>query len=308
MIYLILAILCSSSIALIFKFSETSNMNRFVVTTSNYLIAFTTSLILIFIEGTPWTFFSFWLGSLAGIFFFLSFYLYQRSVRESGASLSGAFGKMGILIPMILSVIIWNEMPGIIQWIGIGLALLSIILVNIPSKKEKKNFHIDLIFLFIFGGMAEFFNKIFQKYAAQSTDKNVFLFFVFFSAFIISLSFSLVKRNKGGGSTGFDVSQQNLSPLLPLPTKKISPVVKPSSLLFPSVVTGLAVGVPNLFSSFFLIMSLDHIKTAVVFPIYSAGSITLITVASTLFFGEKLKLKEKLSIVVTVIALILVNL
>ncbi len=277
MIYLILAILCSSSIALIFKFSETSNMNRFLVTTSNYLIAFTTSLILILIEGTPWSFFSFWLGTLAGVFFFLSFYLYQRSVRESGASLSGAFGKMGILIPMILSVIIWNEMPALIQWIGISLALLSIILVNLPSKREKKTFHIDLIFLFIFGGMAEFFNKIFQKYAADSADKNVFLFFVFFSAFIISLSFSLVKKNR----------------------KKFQ---------LKDFLTGLAVGVPNLFSSFFLIMSLDHIKTAVVFPIYSAGSITLITLASTIFFGEKLKLKEKLSIVVTIIALILVNL
>ncbi|MEA1883540.1 MAG: EamA family transporter [Thermotogota bacterium] len=277
MTYLILAILCSSSIALIFKFSETSNMNRFLVTTSNYLIAFTTSLILIFVEGTPWSFFSFWLGSLAGVFFFLSFYLYQRSVRESGASLSGAFGKMGILIPMILSVIIWNEMPALIQWIGIGLALLSIILVNLPSKREKKTFHIDLIFLFVFGGMAEFFNKIFQKYAVQSSDKNVFLFFVFFSAFIISLSFSLLKRNR----------------------KKFK---------IKDFLTGLAVGVPNLFSSFFLIMSLDYIKTAVVFPIYSAGSIMLITLASTIFFGEKLKVKEKLSIVVTIIALILVNL
>jgi drug/metabolite transporter (DMT)-like permease len=263
-------------------------MNRFLVTTSNYLIAFTTSLILAFIDGTPWSFFSFWLGTLAGVFFFLSFYLYQRSVRESGASLSGAFGKMGILIPMILSVIIWNEMPNLIQWIGISLALLSIILVNLPAKREKKTFHIDLIFLFVFGGMAEFFNKIFQKYAAQSSDKNVFLFFVFFSAFIISLSFSLLKKNKQRG-------RFSLSCYLTRRT-------------VPAVVTGLVVGIPNLFSSFFLIMSLDHIKTAVVFPIYSAGSITLITLASTIFFGEKLKLKERLSIVVTIIALILVNL
>lgn len=276
MLYLVLAILCSSSIALIFKFSETSNMNRFVVTTSNYLIAFITSLVLTLVEGTPWTLFPVWLGSLAGVFFFLSFYLYQRSVRESGASLSGAFGKMGILIPMILSVIIWNEMPGLIQWIGIALALLSILLVNLPSKRERKTFHIDLIFLFIFGGMAEFFNKIFQKYAADSSDKNLFLFFVFFSAFVISLIFSFIKKNR----------------------KQFAPK---------DFFTGLAVGVPNLFSSFFLIMSLDHLKTAVVFPIYSAGSITLITLASTFFFKEKLKTKEILSIIVTIIALILVN-
>lgn len=278
MLYLILAILCSSSIALIFKFSETSNMNRLHVTTSNYLIAFSTSLVLALAGNAIWSeqLFSFWLGILAGVFFFLSFYLYQKSVRESGASLSGSFGKMGILIPMILSVIIWKEFPAPLQWLGIALALLSIVVVNLPSKKEKTTFHVDLIFLFIFGGMAEFFNKIFQKYATDAADKNVFLFFVFFSAFVISLSFSLLKKNR-------------------------------KRFQYRDFFTGLAVGVPNLFSSFFLIMSLEHIKTAVVFPIYSAGSIMLITLASTIFFKERLKLKEKLSIVVTIIALILVN-
>ena len=35
MVYLFLAILCSSSIALIFKYSEDAKMNRYVVTSVN---------------------------------------------------------------------------------------------------------------------------------------------------------------------------------------------------------------------------------------------------------------------------------
>jgi len=279
MFYLFLAILCSSSIALIFKFSETNNMNRFLVTTMNYLIAFSTSLAIAFATGVEWSdqVFSLLLGMVAGVFFFLSFFLYQKSVKDSGASLSGAFGKMGILIPMILSIIIWKEFPNFIQWFGIALALLSIILVNLPRKSERKSFHIDLIFLFIFGGMAEFFNKIFQKYATGANDKNIFLFAVFFSAFLISLFFTVLNRRK----------------------KKI---MKRDFLV------GALVGVPNLFSSFFLISSLDYVKTAVAFPVYSAGSITLITAGSWIIFRERLKKREKVAIFITIFALILVNL
>jgi len=285
--FLLLAILCSSSIALIFKISEKNEMNRFVVTTANYLIAFSVSLFMTFFSQPDWSLQSLptLLGITGGIFFFLSFYYYQKCVRRSGASLSGAFGKMGILIPMTFSFILWQEYPAMIQWVGIGLALLSIIIVNIPKKNEKGGFHIDLIFLFIFGGLAEFFNKIFQKYATPSDDKNVFLFFIFLSAFIISLTFSL-----------FSILREHKS----RHKRKIN--------FKRDIFTGVAVGIPNLFSSFFLILSLDHLETSIVFPVYSAGSIALISILSTLIFHERLKGIEKVSILITILALVLVNL
>ena len=47
MIYLIFAILCSSAIALLFKYSERIGAKIYTVTCSNYLIAFLTSIIMI---------------------------------------------------------------------------------------------------------------------------------------------------------------------------------------------------------------------------------------------------------------------
>lgn len=73
------------------------------------------------------------------------------------------------------------------------------------------------------------------------------------------------------------------------------------------MVIGAAVGIPNLFSSFFLISALNNLNTAVVFPIFSAGSIVLIAAAGYIFFGEELNNKEWISIFLTVLALILVN-
>jgi len=302
---LFLAIICSSSIALIFKYSELKKANRYLVTTSNYLIASVISLVFISIskeifwprlihigsflkefrlvfasENLKFTaetsnLWAAFIGIIGGIFFFLAFVFYQKSVKEEGVGLAGTFAKLGILIPMILAIFFWNEVPEIIQWVGIILALFAIIIVNFPFDKDlKKALRWTLIFLFTFGGMAEFVNKIFQYYG-QIYEKNLFLFFVFFTAFIISLIYVFIRKDK---------------------FKKRDFVI------------GIFVGVPNLFSSFFLINALDELKTAVVFPIFSAGSIVVISLGGYFFYNESLNNKEKSAIFMTIIALILINL
>lgn len=302
MIFLLLATLCSASIALIFKYTESANTNRLVITSANYFIAFTTSLIMIaskgLIEGIDWSYsftneFSLMLaqpgyvfstyasmiwgmiiGTVAGFFFFASFIFYQKSVRENGAGLSGAFGKIGILIPMIFSIVLWREYPTSLQWVGIVLAIFSILLVNLSTKStEKLDVKYLLILLFVFGGLAEFSNKIYQNYALNDY-KDVFLFFVFFTAFLISITYTLRRK---------------------------------SQIKRRDIFTGFAVGIPNLFSSYFLILALDTLKTSVVFPIYSAGSIVLITIGSFLIFKERIANKNKVAILLTVIALIMIN-
>ncbi len=208
MLYLFFAIICSASIALIFKYTENANTNRYLITSSNYFIAFVTSLFMIFSRGllsgiTPEISFAqdfsmlssdnlhilspyssiIWglmVGTVAGFFFFLSFIYYQKSVKENGVGISGTIAKLGILIPMIFSIIIWKELPSSLQWIGIGLSLVSILIVNLsPKSLEKMDIKPTLILLFIFGGMAEFSTKIYQKYALNEY-KDVFLFAVFF--------------------------------------------------------------------------------------------------------------------------------
>ena len=302
MFYLFLAILCSASIALIFKYTENTDTNRYVITSANYFIAFVTSLIMIvyrrlldgvvrempfiddvalFMENdqhilSPYSsiIWGILIGAVAGIFFFLSFVYYQKSVRDNGVGISGTVAKLGILIPMIFSILIWREFPTSVQWVGILLSLVSIVVINLSKKSIKTfDFKPTVLLLFIFGGMAEFSNKIYQKYALNDY-KDVFLFTIFFVAFLISVSYTVNKKAK----------------------------VKLSDIL-----TGFAVGIPNLFSSYFLILSLDTLKTSVAFPIYSAGSIVLINIGGLLIYKERLAPKNQLAIAMTIIALILIN-
>ena len=303
MIYLFIAILCSSSIALIFKFSEKCKMNRYLVTSVNYFTALIISLMMIIIKPSIklkgfnlsatkfieefynilWKnsgqlsknssiLFAVLLGIIGGLFFFLSFIYYQKSVKENGAALSGTFGKLGILVPMIFSILLWKEIPKIYQSAGILTALFSIIFANI-SFDENKKINLTLILLFFLGGMAEFQNKLFQKYALIEY-KDVFLFVVFTIAFIFSSYF---------------VFRSNVK------------------IIRRDIFVGFLVGIPNLFSSYFLIMALDFMPASIALPLYSAGSIIFISAGEVLLYKERLSDKNKISIILVILSLILIN-
>ncbi len=305
MIYLFLAVICSSTIGIIFKISEQRGSNRYIVTSVNYFTAVLFSGYLLIKSGIQnvsldWNtdqFFSrlavlfrsnssllslpdsaIWsvvLGIVTGWIYFIAFIYYQISVRKNGIALSGMFSRLGILVPMILSIIAWKEIPTMIQSVGIVLCLISIVLVNFKFK-EGERFRINgsLALLFCFFGVAIFCNKIFQKYA-QLELKPLYLFCLFLSALLISLIASI----------------------------KFVRVVKKGELLI-----GVAVGIPNLFASWFLIQALDQMKAAVVFPVFSAGAIILMTVVAVLFFKERINVKNGVAIILTALALVLINL
>lgn len=303
MIYLLLSILCSSAIVLVLKFSESRDLNRLAVTTSNYVVAFSVSLFFIlqggihntapsslskFISDISSTFSSetmldkgsslLWavlIGVFGGVLSFGGFIYIQKSIRENGAGITGAVSKIGIFIPMALSIVLWKEHPSLIQWIGILFAVGAIILASYNPKEtnEVKDLRKSLILVFFVVGLAEFSNKFFQKYALIEF-KSLFLFTVFFTAFIISAVFTFFNKRK----------------------------VEKKDLL-----TGILVGIPNMFTSFFLISALKHIKTTIAFPIYSAGTIIVINIGSYLIFKEKLSKKDLTAIAIIIAAIVLMS-
>ncbi len=347
--FLLLAILCTSSIALMFKVSETRGMNRYALTTANYVTACLVSGTLLLLLGIPglggdvavgWSdlvdelahgprqetsideagtlLWALCVGAAAGALFFLGFLYYQLGVREHGAGLAGATIKLGVIVPMALSLMVWQEWPSPWEWGGILLALAALALVNIPillgrTPREEPLVtppphssgpppvppppataaatttqrvplgRYTLVLLFLFGGMAEFSNKVFETYGLLGVERVVdqlrgsltFLFVTFFVAFCFSLAWTWKKR---------------------------MPVRRRDLLL------GVAVGVPNLFSSTFLILSLDTVPAAAAFPAFGAGSILLINLVGVLYFKERLGRREWFAIGLTLMAIALLGL
>jgi drug/metabolite transporter (DMT)-like permease len=300
---LILAILASSSIALLFKLTESRGMNRYAVTCGNYVAAASASLVAFLGSraawektqpGRVWTElgpalagtaemsaggslgWALALGMPVGVIYFLGFMIYQRSVRDCGASVSGAFAKMGLAIPILASCFLWNEWPGPVQWVAIGLLFIAIVLVNYPQ--EGKGFWESVrwpaLALFVVGGLAEGSTKLYQQYG-RPEHKEAFLLALFGVALLVSAVPLVAGRRK--------------------PT--------PSELG-----VGLLVGIPNVATSYFLILALQSVPGSVAFAVFAAGCILVITLASWLLAGERLTRLEAWGVAIVALALVLLNL
>ncbi|MDA3951481.1 MAG: EamA family transporter [Spirochaeta sp.] len=293
---LFLAILSSASLALIFRTTEARGYNRFVITAVNYLAAVATAGVLFVLDllarqtvpvpPEPMT------GAFGpalviavpgGVLFFLSFILYQRAVAEYGPGPAGMYGKLGILVPMVLSMVVWNELPTTIQWVGLAVALCAIV---ISQTGRGRRFGSPggahpvavprplLIVLLLSMGFAEFSNKLFERFGDDRV-RSLFLALLFGTA-LIAATVAAWRRNE-----------------------------RPTAA---ELRWGVLVGVPNLFSSFFLIASLKTVPAAVAFPAFSAGSIGLIAVGARVIYQDRLTLRQWSAVGLTAVALVLINL
>jgi drug/metabolite transporter (DMT)-like permease len=300
MIYLILAIVSSSLISIIFKYTEDSKSNRYAINTFNYIIATSISFVMLkdfkifrfdwfktlFQEMKPvlndealfskdasmaWAVI---IGLVTGVLYYLGFYLYQYNVKHNGAGLSTTFMRLGILVPTILSMILFKEMPNAFQIIGILLAVTGIIIVNSSMKsKLVRQINFGLLLLFFVGGIADFNAKIYQNYALSKYE-SLFVFYIFFTALLISL-FMLWYKNRS--------------------IRKVD------------VMAGLIVGIPNQLTSVFLLKALAVYPASLVFPIFSSGTILFVNLVSILLFKTKLNKKQYLAMGIILLSLIFLN-
>jgi drug/metabolite transporter (DMT)-like permease len=213
-------------------------------------------------------------GLSLGILFCLSFVQYQKSIKVNGISLSNTFLKLGVLIPMTISLVLWEEYPTNFQWVGIILSLLAILIANINFKKDSiKDIRLNLLLLILYGGLAQFATKLFQKYALIEY-KNLLLFFIFLSALLTSLIIIIKNKNRFGLN---------------------------------EFVSGTLVGIPNLFTSYFMVLAFTKMNTSTAVLLNSSGTIVLVLLYGLFIFKEKLLHREKIAIALTILAMITIN-
>lgn len=282
MFYLILAILSSSLISIIMKLSKNHVNNKIMMFVTNYIVCTICSLFFIGnldgIENNEYIF-PIWFGILTGFGYLGCFLLLELNIRKNGVVLSSTFSKLGLLVPIFIAIIFYHEIPSILKIIGIILAIIAIIIMNIEFKKkdiDSKGFNIMnllLILLLLFGGLTDASSTIFE-HTSDFKLKGLFLSIIFSSALFISLIILVILHRK----------------------------ISIKDILF-----GLGIGIPNYFSSFFLLNSLNSLDAVIVYPTYSVSSIVIITLVGVLFFKEKLKLNEIIGMVIIIGSIALLN-
>lgn len=285
MIYLILAVISSASITLVFKALGDREGNPYGVIVGNYLTCIVVSLIMVGDVGSvfraaPLTYA---VGGISGLLFVAGLVFMQRSVAANGATLTSAFGKLGVMVPLAFSFLVFKEQPAPIQVVGIVIALAALVLINSPDKGDAKNsartYSFALLILtFLGNGMSDSMAKVFEQLGTRDEDR-IYIFVTFFTAAIISSVLAFAEHKKSGNP------------------------VRPKELL-----AGIAVGIPNYFCSFFLLASLTRLQSFLVYPIFSTGTIIVVMLVSTILFRERPTKKQYAGIALILAALVLLNL
>ena len=214
------------------------------------------------------------MGAVNGFFYLSGFVLLQRSVRENGVVLSSVFMKLGLLVPMTVSVVLFREMPSVIQGIGFCVAVTAIVLINWEKGGAGKKVGAGLILLLLTGGAGDAMCKIFEELGEPALSE-FFLFCTFGTALVLCFCLVVKKRERIG---------------------------------LREMAYGLLVGIPNFFSAQFLLRALESLPAVIVYPSFSVSTILVVTLAGVCFFRERLKVRQWAALGMILLALALLNL
>ena len=275
MLSLCLGILSSALVSVIMRLSGSRVKNNLGMLTMNYIVC--SLLAALFCDvgqlGGPGLSVAASLGGINGVLYLAGFILMQINIRHNGVVLSSIFQKLGLLVPILISVCVYREMPSILQGTGFLLAVAAIILMNYQKDSASAGFKLGLFGMLLACGMAESMSKIFKEVGSARMEPQ-FLLFTFVSAMVLCFLFMIAKKQRIGLA----------------------------ELLF-----GTLIAIPNFFSSKFLLGALERISAVIVFPVFSVGTSLVVTLAGVLLFRERITKRQWAAIGIILVALVLLN-
>lgn len=81
-----------------------------------------------------------------------SFMLLQWNVKTNGIVLSSMFMKLGVMVPTLMAILVFGEVPKAVQVIGMIVALAAILLINLEKGSGKAASSLGLVLLLVAGG------------------------------------------------------------------------------------------------------------------------------------------------------------
>lgn len=227
-------------------------------------------------------------GSAMGACYFVAFFFVIYLIKWVGAASSAVVGSLSILFPIVVSAVIWNEVPSHLQWLGIGLALTALSVVGTARRNQKTTGSESpshstalssttiaaLVIFFFLAGTSRLSQRAFGHLSVDH-QRPVFLISAFGVATVCSIVLLLVRRRK--------------------PTRH-------------ELLVGFGLGSTNILHTHFLMKSLDLLPGYVVFPFASAGGLILTAAVATLLLKEQNSRQTIAGVSLAALALVLLNL
>ncbi|MBT8239563.1 MAG: DMT family transporter [Croceitalea sp.] len=286
MLYLALSVLCSSFIFVIFKLFEVYKVQTLYAIITNYVVACSVGLVFYQepLEPTQIMANSWFYGTLAlGVLFILIFNIMAKTSQQIGVSVASVATKMSLVIPVVFGVFVYGEILSTLKVLGILLALAAVYFASMKERSinlSKASLVLPLL-VFLGSGIIDTSIKWMQETQLSQAEYPIFSAVVFAAAAVMGILFILFKSLK-----------------------------TPIRLNFRNVLGGIALGVPNYFSIYFLLKALenDQWNSASIFTINNVAIVMFSTLLGILLFKEQLSLKNWVGIIMAVVSILLVAL
>jgi len=286
LIYLLLSILSSTVIFVVFRLYKKYGVNTLQAIIVNYFIACIVGFFgyiegvddLLRIPSESWFLGTVFLGAM----FITVFNLAAITTQRSGLSVVSVATKMSVAIPVFFGIFIYNESLGFLKVSGIILALAAVYLSSIKTEKgitiKKENLIFPLL-VFIGSGIIDTTLNYLENFYVSETDVGLFSSSIFGIAGIIG--------------TAILIGQAVLGKL---------------KITWKNIAGGIALGIPNYFSIYFLVMALRSpgFENSVIFTLNHVGIVLASTILGIVLFKEVLLKKNWIGIALAIISIILV--
>lgn len=278
MLYLIIAIVSMSAFMLGLKFLNVKGIPVPQAIMTNYVFALAVAVISgwenLSIESIGGIFSHnwWWMGVVAGVFYFASMDIMSASTRRAGVSITTIASRCALILPILWSALFFGESVTTWQWVGIALVMAAFVLIfyarrqPVTDAAAKKNNAATIIMpltVFVIMGIVSVNMKSAQHAIQQSgnyaTDYPVFNILIFATALAGSVIYYAVSFGR-----------------------------KAFVFNWKSILGGLCLGAFNYLVTFGIMNGLRFIPTSVFYALYNICVVIITTLAGVIAFREKL--------------------
>ncbi len=279
-IYILLSSFCSILVAHLLKFTEYERLDTLRVLVVNYFAA---SLIALLTVGgvpdidqqarlIPMMF----LAVVVGIIFIANFFIFSKSTHLNGLGISVAAMRLSLIIPVLLSTFWYLEWLEFREWAGVLLVFISLFLL-LPEKGSLLKRPLQagwlLLMIFLLTGIGDSSFKIFETEYYHLLPKEAFMGAVFLTAMVTGI-LVLTARNNWAF------------------TRR-------------EVITGCLLGIPNLYSTLFLIEALALMRGGIVYTAANLLTVLGATLLGIVWWKDRLTSVQWGGIVLTLVSILL---
>ncbi len=302
-IFLFVAILCTSLFAVIFKICQQRGVEVMPVILFNYITAALISVVSVAVNITVTSApvescllppVSIVLALVQGAVFVAGFSMMNWATLRSGVALTTVSARASLVVPVLLSWLILNQPQP--AWIPTALIIIAMTLIVMPVGDNGKQQNSDS-------------QGVMTKTSAAIALAGVFIIYG-----VSDFSFKLIQDSieKTFADNDLEIHLSSLTCMMFLMSSLLALVIclmkgslHRNRISWKSVGWGFLLGLVNLGCASSVLRALGEMSTGVFYPVYNAGIVMMATLIGVLFFKERIKPWQYVGLLLAVVAIVL---